>query len=201
MEERYLGNGMPYNWRRALSMLDTFFSVVLRRKELRRIPGHKRRQAHGSDLRLMGVFYSIWFVFLVVELARAVAILAGVTLPDLALNAISVIEFLMVAWVLPCSLTRMSIAIISSSLHYYGDVDEMLKQTQVLTPWYLMPLQLFCFNFGSTHAIHHIVVNQPFYIRQLVAPRAHAAMKKYGVRFNDTNTFRRANRYDLNYAA
>ncbi len=57
------------------------------------------------------------------------------------------------------------------------------------------PLQLFCFNFGSTHAIHHFVVGQPFYLRQMIAPQAHDVMREIGVRFNDLGTFKRANRW------
>jgi hypothetical protein len=59
----------------------------------------------------------------------------------------------------------------------------------------MLPFQLFCFNFGSTHAIHHFVVRDPFYIRQLTARTAHAALREVGVRFNDVGTFRRANRW------
>lgn len=201
VEERYLGNGMPYDWRRMLSMLDSFFSSVLRHRELSRIPGIRRRSAGAGDLRLMGLFYLVWNLFLASLALRAGVAFFGFELPALATTIVSGVDFLMVAWILPCTLTRASIAIVSSSLHYYGDVEELLQQTQVFTPWYLFPFQLFCFNFGGTHAIHHFVVNQPFFLRQMVAPLAHAAMRKYGVRFNDTDTFRRANRWDLNYAA
>ncbi|MCS6972294.1 MAG: fatty acid desaturase, partial [Leptospiraceae bacterium] len=71
------------------------------------------------------------------------------------------------------------------------------EQCQVMTwrTWYMLPFQLFCFNFGGTHAIHHFIVNQPFYLRQLAAPYAHAAMRKYGVRFDDHKSHARANRY------
>ena len=49
---------------------------------------------------------------------------------------------------------------VSSNMHYYGDVEpgNVIQQTQVLNPWWLWPLQAFCFNFGSSHAIHHFVV-------------------------------------------
>lgn len=49
-------------------------------------------------------------------------------------------------------------------------------------------------NFGSTHAIHHFVVGQPFYLRQMIAAKAHEVLRNQGVRFNDLGTFRRANR-------
>jgi hypothetical protein len=57
----------------------------------------------------------------------------------------------------------------------------------------LWPLQPFCFNFGKTHCIHHIVVQQPFYLRQMVAPVAYRAMAEQGVRFNDYQTFTNRN--------
>jgi len=57
-------------------------------------------------------------------------------------------------------------------------------------------LQAFCFNFGSTHGIHHFVVKEPFYIRQMTARVAHKVMAEMGVRFNDFGTFARANRLE-----
>ena len=85
---------------------------------------------------------------------------------------------------------------ISSNMHYYGDNEpgKITEQCQVLNVWWLWPLQAFCFNFGSTHAIHHFVVRDPFYIRQMTASRAHEVLRAHGVRFNDLGTFRRANR-------
>ena len=65
----------------------------------------------------------------------------------------------------------------------------------VLTVWWTYPFQLFCFFFGWTHAIHHFVVNETFYIRHFARKKAHEVMRKHGVRFNDLGTFRRANRY------
>ena len=81
-------------------------------------------------------------------------------------------------------------------MHYYGNVKSLLEQTQVLNSPVLLPFQLFCFNFGSTHGIHHFVVREPFYIRQLTTKVAHKVMKKHGVRFNDLGTFKRANEFN-----
>ena len=99
----------------------------------------------------------------------------------------------------PNMLRTFCLHFISSNMHYYGDVEprNIIQQTQVLNAWWLAPMQLFCFNFGSTHAIHHFVVKEPFYIRQATAKRAHAVMRENGVRFNDMGTFRRANRYAM----
>lgn len=86
---------------------------------------------------------------------------------------------------------------VSSNMHYYGDIEpgNVIQQTQVLNPWWLWPLQAFCFNFGSTHGIHHFVVKEPFYIRQMTVKTAHKVMAEMGVRFNDFGTFARANRF------
>ena len=59
------------------------------------------------------------------------------------------------------------------------------------------PLQLFCFNFGATHILHHYVVQQPFYLRHMVAPGVLEALLAEGVRRNDLGTIPRANRYGL----
>ena len=49
---------------------------------------------------------------------------------------------------------------------------------------------------GSTWRLfHHYVVEQPFYIRQLITSWVLPAMRKYGVRENDAGTFWRATRY------
>jgi hypothetical protein len=82
-------------------------------------------------------------------------------------------------------------------MHYYGDIDpqNVIQQTQVLNPWWLMPMNLFCANFGGTHAIHHFVINEPFYIRHLTAHMVYPIMKEVGVRFNDFGTFSRLNRW------
>ncbi len=67
-------------------------------------------------------------------------------------------------------------------------MGNVIQQTQVLNPWWMWPLQAFCFNFGSTHGIHHFVVKEPFYIRQMTAKVAHKVMAEMGVRFNDFGT-------------
>src|SRR5690606_13286913 len=104
---------------------------------------------------------------------------------------------LVVTWIAPNVLRSFCLHFVSSNMHYYGDVeaDNVIQQTQVLNPWWLLPFQLFCFNFGSTHAIHHFVVKEPFYVRQWTAKQAHAVMREMGVRFNDHGSFTRANRW------
>ena len=102
---------------------------------------------------------------------------------------------LAVVWVFPNYLRQASLQIISSNVHYYEDVENIHQETQVLRPAFLWPLQLFCFNFGTTHVFHHYVVEQPFYMRQLIARDVVPFLRSEGVRVNDLATFARANRY------
>lgn len=48
---------------------------------------------------------------------------------------------------------------------------------------------------GAEHAIHHIVVAQPFYLRHMVRHAAWEAMARHGVRVNDFGSFWRRNRW------
>src|SRR5260370_37440281 len=93
----------------------------------------------------------------------------------------------------------MCLSLLSSYSHYYADIPrgDVYYQNQVLSSRLLWPLQAFCFNFGATHIIHHYVVRQPFYVRQLVAAAAHAEMFRHGVPHNDFGTIARNNRAGL----
>ena len=88
-------------------------------------------------------------------------------------------------------------------MHYFGDIEDgnFVQQCQVLTKKRFILPHLFCFNFGSTHAIHHFVVRDPFYIRQMTAKKAREVMRANGVRFDDMGTFARANRWEGGEAA
>src|SRR3546814_11953927 len=79
------------------------------------------------------------------------------------------IDTSVVGWLAPNVLRVFCLHFVSSNMHYYGDVESgnIVQQCQVLNPWWLWPAQLFCFNFGATHAIHHFVVSQPFYVSKL----------------------------------
>jgi len=98
--------------------------------------------------------------------------------------------------VLPNVLRQCCLVLMSSYSHYYEDIPErdVFFQNQILNTWLLFPFQLFCFNFGATHVIHHYVINQPFYLRQMVARAAQAEMVRQGTRINDLGIFARANR-------
>ncbi len=199
IEERMITNGMKWGLLRFWSIFDQRVAGILL------TPGVAReaRSFNAWAMRLATMpFFILFYLTLDVFILYHVGVFAleffmgPPAVPPWLTQVMAVVNVLMVVWVLPNIIRQSSIVFISSNMHYYGDIDgKLFKQTQVLNKWYFWPIQMFCFNFGSTHGIHHFVVNQPFYLRQMAAPWAHRAMRKYGVRFNDLGTFRRANRF------
>ena len=201
IEERGIGNGRPYGWLRMWIMFDTFLGNL--------VANLMDRNRTHRVLHIIGLFVAnfplawlnaaIWYGFWLLTILLGGSGLGWLIVDTETLAAWSRLQSELSVWVVvmcaPFYLRSFSINFISSNMHYYGDVDNLLKQTQVLNAWYFWPLQLFCFNFGSTHGIHHFWVNEPFYIRQLSAPVAHRLMRENGVRFNDIATFKRNNRY------
>lgn len=201
LEERGITNGQPYSLKRLIMMSDWLLALWLR---VPMMPTRKRKLllAFAAPLGYfpMGWMHlAIWYCFLGFHIGNGVAALMGseIVWSATTLAAMPWITLATVVWVAPNQLRMFCLHFVSSSMHYYGDVEDenVMQQTQVLTPRWMLPFQLFCFNFGATHAIHHFVVKEPFYIRQWTAPVAHRVMREMGVRFNDTATFRRANRY------
>lgn len=190
LEERAITNGEPFDLKRLVMMADGFLAMALRLHAAGRRRGLIVAKFFAGYFPLGWVHFSLWYAFLLVHAARAIggdAVLSGFS-PTL--------DALVVVWIIPNVLRSFCLNFISSSMHYFGDVarGNVLEQTQVLSARRFWPLQLFCFNFGSTHAIHHFVANEPFYVRQWTAKEAHAALRENGIPFNDLGTFRRANR-------
>jgi len=94
-------------------------------------------------------------------------------------------------------LRQASLQIVSTGVHYYGDIPEknVFFQNQVIDHWLFYPLQAFCFNFGVSHILHHYVTRQPFYLRQMCAPQVMKTLRSQGVRFNDLKIYARDHRY------
>lgn len=213
VEERGLTNGEKWNLKRLLTIADILLGGVLRANVMRKdiIDAVKEGEISKDQalvfkkIKMYGMLpftlllYFIWYFFLI-----HYAIHFGVQLFNINYQSPAFIEA-QFKWINPLvailifpNLFRMyCLHFITSNMHYYGDVESgnVMQQTQVLNKWYFLPMQLFCFNFGSTHAIHHFVVNETFYIRQFTAKKAHQVMQLQGVRFNDLGTFTRANRY------
>lgn len=213
LEERGLTNGENWSFRRLMTITDLLFGGILRGKTIRRdvIDAVKRGELSKEQalnfkkIKMYGMMpftlflYLVWYFFLIHYAVQFAAhfLHLGYESPAIIQAQFKWINPLVVILILPNLLRMFCLHFITSNMHYYGDVESgnVMQQTQVLNKWYFIPFQFFCFNFGSTHAIHHFVVNETFYIRQFTATKAHLVMRAQGVRFNDLGTFKRANRY------
>ncbi|MFN8283271.1 MAG: fatty acid desaturase [Chitinophagales bacterium] len=213
VEERGLTNGEKWSFKRLITIADILFGGVLRANLIRKDiiqavqTGEisKEQALVFKKIKMYGmmpftlVLYLIWYFFLLhytIHYASAIFNL-GYQSPSFIEAQMKWINPLVAILIFPNLFRMYCLHFITSNMHYYGDVESgnIMQQTQVLNKWYFIPFQLFCFNFGSTHAIHHFVVNETFYVRQLTASKAHKVMQEQGVRFNDIGTFKRANRY------
>lgn len=194
IEERAITNGQPWGPRRLVLMLDPLAAAMHRMSDDRSQRRGYLRLVRSAFAPLTFVALTIWYSFLVLSLLDLVAQVPT----DGAAGALAgIVRALAIVWIAPNVLRIACLHLISSNMHYYGDIEDgnVIQQTQILDAWFLHPLQLFCMNFGSTHGIHHFVPADPFYVRQATARAAHAAMLEHGVRRNDLGTFRRANRW------
>jgi hypothetical protein len=214
-EERAITNGEPWSFRRLLMTADGVLAFALRPATVVRmmrahvrarealVPGVRRsvvRKIQRAYLPLGVVHFVLWYAFVAVHgvlVVRGLVDGGGVAASSIFGAVLRVLDVLVVVWLMPNVLRSFCLNLVSSNLHYFGDIDarDTRRQTQVWTAWWTWPLQIFCFNFGGTHAIHHFVVQEPFYLRQLVARDAHGVLRAHGVRFNDFGTFLRANRW------
>lgn len=215
IEERGLGNGEKWSFRRLLTTADIFLGGILRVKTMIKelnlakrsgeITPEQRREFKKINTYSMQPFtmlcYFTLYTFIFIHIIYFAGSIFGIELNSLLQGFVDSIwvKTLVFGLLIPNLFRMFCLHFITSNLHYYGDIEagNIVQQTQVLNKWYFIPFQFFCFNFGSTHAIHHFVVNETFYNRQLTASKAHKVLKKYGVRFNDLGTFKRANRYEM----
>lgn len=191
IEERLIGLGLPYGPRRLLLTLVPAFAALQLGPLRRDLRAARREQdlrgpvipERGLAGRLAGLLGAVFALLPFVVVPAAVAGLPGAVA-------------LLVLYVAPNTLRHASIAFVSSTSHYYGDIEknDVFEQNQVLDHWAFWPVQLFCCNFGATHILHHYVVRQPFYLRHLVAPAVQDVLLAEGVPHNDLGTFARANR-------
>lgn len=195
LEERLVGNGIQNTFLRLVVIFDGLIGMTLRYKTLtKEVRAFNYLKVLNAGFPLAVGYYLCIYSFVIFH---SVNYFYGNTLiyQVWVLNLMEVINFLMVVIIAPNILRSACLNMVTSYLHYYGGVTHTLQQTQVFKGWLMWPLHLFCFNFGGTHAIHHIVVKQPFYIRQMLATEAHKVMRANGVRFNDLSTFTQGNKY------
>lgn len=213
VEERGVTNGMKWDWLRALVMPDQILSFVTRAfsmyKDIRRMEaeGKFTKTEVRNFYRILFVgflplglpLYLTWYAFVLLYMGLGINQLLGlgVVVPEGVWAFLAAAKPWVVLLIAPNLLRQYCLHFITSNLHYYGDVEKgnFLQQTQVLDAWWTFPMQLFCFNFGHTHAIHHFYVQETFYIRQFTAKAALEILRKNSIRFNDLGTFRRDNRY------
>lgn len=195
-EERLIGNGMTFGPLKILAMIEPGLALMFRQKEMQQIPFYDGRRLARATFPIVYVYHAALLGFVFGNLAWFASAALGVPMSAEGWlgQALGFVNATAVVWVLPNMLRQTSVQILSSWMHYYGDVESRLEETQVLNAWYFFPLNLFSANFGSTHSIHHFFVAQPFYLRQLVAGAAHEAFRKYGIRYNDAASLLRGNR-------
>lgn len=200
IEERVIGNGMKFGFKRVLISLDAFLSISLRRKELRSMKGYQYLQFVLRGAPLAHVFIICFYSFVAFHTYDYFApyLALSTSYPVWLTSTVSVLNVLAVVWILPNALRAFCLNSITTLMHYYGDVDSLLKQCQVMNHWALLPIHLLSFNFGTTHTIHHFFVTQPFYLRQMVAKKILPVMQENGIRFNDFASLFRANRFAEN---
>lgn len=198
VETRMTGLGMSWGFLRTMLMVDTFWVVLIRRKLERDADGHyDSKEMLFSMIPFTWMFLGMWVSLLSFQLFYLTNWLFGlhITLGPMLSAYSGFLNVAFVVYLAPSILRTAALHIISSNTHYSGQSLHLLHQTQSQGAWFFWPLQPFCFNFGKTHCIHHIVVQQPYYLRQLVAGAAYEAMRENGVLFNDYGTFVRRNTY------
>ena len=214
VEERGITNGEKWSLKRLISTPDLLLGGILRAASIRndlinevKIGHLPREQAlRFKFFKMYGMLpftifmHLVWYVFVIHHLIHGLSGLfdLGYESPVWLEAQFSWINPLVAILVIPNLLRQFCLHFISSNMHYLGDVEpgNVIQQTQVLSTWWTFPFQLFCFFFGHTHAIHHFHVNETFYNRHLTRKEVLKVMKENGVRFNDTGTFRRANRWN-----
>lgn len=209
VEERMLTNGEPWGLRRALMVLDMVLSGVLRARTVHNMMKAYARLQHPTDraarhrtlrrvrlgtMPFMLLYFGLWHTFLITHFLLTIE---PALVSDFLTAHLTTLDTIAVVILIPNALRTFCLHFVSSNIHYYGDIESrnVVQQTQVWTSPWLLPLQAFCFNFGATHAIHHFVVQEPFYLRQLVARQAHDVLRAHGVRFNDFRSMWRGNRW------
>ncbi len=213
VEERSVTNGERWSVKRLLMTPDIVFGGLLRlhhmHKDMDRevASGNLKEETSAALKRItflsiipVTIFaHIVLYLFFADLLVKLINVQLGtdVSLPYYINGLLSSLNIIIYTILLPNLLRQFCLHFITSNMHYFGDVEEgnVIEQTQVLNVWWTFPMQLFCFFFGWTHSIHHFVVNETFYVRHIGRKRSHEVLKKYGVRFNDLGTFKRANRF------
>lgn len=195
LEERLVGNGIKNPFLRFIVIVDGLIGLALNsRKFKKEIKGFSFFTVLNAAFPIATAYFAILYIFILFNIGNMIWPLTEIA-PAWMLSTMDVFNFLMVVLIAPNIIRSASLNFITSSMHYYGNVTNLYEQTHVITSRWFAPFQLFCFNFGKTHTIHHFVPNQPFYLRQIISGKILKVMKKHGVKFNDFASLRKANLY------
>ncbi|RYV01991.1 hypothetical protein SOPP22_10450 [Shewanella sp. OPT22] len=199
IEERMIGNGLSYGVLRFLIMAEPMFALSQFRKVNRESKAFRPMIMMSSLFPIHTIYTVIWISWFAFHLVMFIDNTFGLDymVADVIANHIQTINFLMVVYIAPAIWRVFCLQFISSTLHYYGGVDSVLKQTQIFDHWSTFPLQLFCCFFGKTHAVHHVYVNQPFYLRHMLGSKCKQILVEAGTLNNDLGTFKRENHYPI----
>lgn len=215
VEERGVTNGEKWSLKRLIGTPDLILGSIFRAKKLIkdiknevRIGNLSKEQAlrfkeiNKISMLPFGLLsYLIWYIFISYWLVFFITNLLNYQfqMPPFIEHQMQWINPFVAIIIAPNIIRQFCLHFITSNMHYFGDVESgnVMQQTQFLTVWWTFPLQIFCFFFGWTHAIHHFVVNETFYVRHLTRKKAQKIMIEQGVRINDLGTFKRANRYKV----
>jgi fatty acid desaturase len=194
LEERLLGNGNAYGIKRVIQMIDPPIGYLyFFKKKINAMSSFNALKILKNSLPFYALYLVVFDICFIWLVALGISELFGWNFRESDLmNGILTLGLL---WVLPNMLRGFCLNFVTSTLHYCGDNNVPLRETQVLNHWIFAPFNLFCMNFGGTHAIHHLFVGQPFYIRQMCARRIYGTMRDCGMRFNDFAVFGTANRW------
>ena len=186
IEERLIGNGMKFGIPRILAMSDGMLSVLTRPRELGSIDGYSFRKIFLASFPVTLGFYGLLMLVIMGFSARTLGIKGWDS---------QYLQLIFIVYLLPNLIRQASLNILSSTMHYFGDVEESMQEVQILDNWCFLPLQLFCCFFGKSHAVHHFVVPQPFYLRIWIAFRINEVLALNGVRRGDWRSLFRQNSF------
>ncbi|NKC19574.1 fatty acid desaturase [Pseudoalteromonas sp. S4498] len=195
LEERLVGNGIQSLWLRAVVITDGLLGLLLNAKQFsREVKGFTFLQVFNAGFPLATAYFATLYGVIAYYVLQFIQ---PFELPRWGADLLAVAEFFMVVLIIPNMIRSASLNLVTSSMHYYGGVNNVLEQTHVITSCWFLPFQLFCFDFGRTHTIHHFVPNQPFYIRQLISKKIRPVMAQHGVHFDDLQSLKNANHYSV----
>lgn len=195
LEERLVGNGIKNPLLRFIVIVDGLLGLLIFQKRFSaEIKGFRFLRLFNAGFPITTCYFAVLYSFIVFH-AVDFATAGQLAYPTYLLGIMDWVNFLMVVLIAPNIVRSACLNFVTSSMHYYGGVTNVLQQTYVLNHWLFAPFQWFCFNFGHTHTIHHFIPNQPFYIRQWISNKIIPVMLKNGVHHNDLASLKQANYY------